>query len=1139
MKPDYVELHLHTAFSFLDGASLPEEMIGRARELGYRALAITDHDGLYGAMEFAKAADAAGIFPITGAELTLIDESHLTLLVENRIGYANLCKLITEAHRLPAGTPIRRTGFAPEDEDGGLDLSLRGIGRPHPHYRDEERLPRLDPELLATHGEGIILLTGCRNGRFSQLVDAGEYSAARTLLEQYIGWMGRDSVFVELQHNKVHGDTQRIRALVRLAEETGVRFVATGNVHYHLPERHRLQDVLVAIHHRTTLDNSHQLRRPNGEFYLRSPEEVAELFAEWPSSLTTTLEIAQRCRGFDLANDLAYTFPDFQTPDGSDPNSYLRRICYDELSVRYTYSENEQIRQLEPTARERLDAELAIIAKHGLAGFFLLYRDLLILAAEIALEVRGRQSPRTIAHLPPGRGRGSSVSSIVCYLIGLSHVDPIVHKLFFGRFLNEELNSIPDIDLDFPREIRERLIERVYERYGHDHVGLVCAFSTYKLRSAVRDVGKALGLPLPELDKIAKLSEPRSASELSGELDRIPGYASRKDAPPWCYLIELAEQLSHFPRHITQHVGGMIISSAPLTELMPIQPAAMQGRFLCQWDKDSCEDVRAVKIDFLALGMLSLVEECLELIAKAGKAPVDLSRIDLEDPAIYRMIEAGDTIGVFQIESRAQVQMLPRTRPRKLEDLVVQVAIVRPGPIIGGAVKPYVEHRQRERTSFLPVEPQYDHPDLIPVLAETHGVILYQEQVVQVAMVLAGFSAGQADSLRRAMTRKRSTEAMLKLWDAFRDGAKARGVSIEVARTVFRKLQGFASYGFPKAHAVAFAVLAYQSCWLKYYYPAEFLCALLNNQPMGFYPNHVLVNDAKRHGLLVLEPDIELSSLRCTVEQVGTREAIRVGIGYVKGMSEETARTIVLERIAHGSYRSLADFVRRAPLSLEAIEHLIMVGTFDRFGIGRREALWMAGLFIPSRKVGTARSSDTGRQLALPLPVDQDRVELRPMGAWEQMAADYAIIGMSPRYHPLGLLRTRLPQHLVTSRALESLPHGIGVELAGLVVCRQRPGTAKGITFLLLEDEVGLINVVVHPDLYLRERTLVRGEPFLIIKGKLQKRQGTINIVAQEITALEGARTSFHAPDPDSLEDVFDTATSPPRRVEPASHSYR
>ncbi|MCA9859480.1 MAG: hypothetical protein KC438_07145, partial [Thermomicrobiales bacterium] len=430
------------------------------------------------------------------------------------------------------------------------------------------------------------------------------------------------------------------------------------------------------------------------------------------------------------------------------------------------------------------------------------------------------------------------------------------------------------------------------------------------------------------------------------------------------------------------------------------------------------------------------------------------------------------------------------------------------------------------------------HDDLRGVLADTHGVILYQEQVVQVAMVLAGFTAGQADNLRRAMTRKRSEEAMATMWVDFRNGAKARGVSYEIAKTVFKKLSGFASYGFPKAHAVAFAVLAYQSCWLKYYYPAEFTCALLNNQPMGFYPNHVLINDAKRHGLLVFEPDIELSSLRCTVERFGEQEAVRIGIGYVKGMSEETARHVVLERIAHGPYRSLADFIRRVPLTLEAVENLIMVGAFERFGIGRREALWMAGLFIPSRKIGVSKKAESGRQLALPLPVEQDQVELRPMGAWEQMTADYAIIGMSPRYHPLGLLRGRLPKHLVKSTDLGKLRSGTIVELAGLVVCRQRPGTANGITFLLLEDEVGLVNVIVSVELYKQRRTLVRSEPFILVRGKLQIQQEVINVIAHEIRELEGARADFHTPDLSSMEDIFETPATQPRKLEPASHNY-
>ncbi len=1125
MPPDYVELHAHTAFSFLDGASLPEEMVNRALELGYPAMAVTDHDGLYGSMEFAQIAENAGLFPITGAELTLTDESHLTLLATSHRGYANLSRLITEAHRLPpeALTPSH---FLERDPDEGIDLAMRGVGKSHPHYHPTDRVPRLDPTLLASHAEGLILLTGCRKGKLSQLIDQDRATEAAELLRIYRDWLGPENVFVELQHNQVYGDTQRIHRLVALAEQESLGYVATGNVHYHLPDRHRLQDVLVAIHNRTTLDNSHQFRRPNAEFYLRSAQEMSGLFRAYPSSLATTLAITERCQDFNLARDLAYVFPDYPTPSGEPPEEMLTRVCYEALDERYPGDQTE--------ARQRLDEELHIITHHKLAGFFLLYRDLLILAREVADEIRGSSSARTAGNLPPGRGRGSSVSSIVCYLIGLSHVDPLAHDLFFGRFLNEELHSIPDIDLDFPREIRERLIERVYEVFGHEHAAMVCAFSTYKLRSAVRDVGKALGLPLPELDKIAKLSEPRSAKELGSELARVPGYAQRKDSPPWCYLIELADQLSGFPRHITQHVGGMIISSTPLAELVPIQPAAMEGRFICHWDKDSCDDARVVKIDFLALGMLSLVEECLELMATSGKNPVDLSRIDFNDPEIYDMIRRGDTIGVFQIESRAQIQMLPRTGPRTLEDLIVQVAIVRPGPIIGGAVKPYVAHRQQERTSFLPIEPHYDHPLLEPVLRETHGVILYQEQVIQVSMELAGFSAGQADALRRSMTRKRSREAMIQMWDQFRDGALARGVSKETARDVFKKLLGFASYGFPKAHAAAFAVLAFQSCWLKYYHPAEFTCALLNNQPMGFYPPHVLTNDAKRHGLRVFGPDINLSQLRCSVEG----NAIRIGIGYVQGMGEETAKRIVIERIRHGIYRSLSDFLRRVPLSTEAIENLVMVGAFDRFGLGRREALWLIGLFIPSKRVGTPRTPK-GRQLSLALPVEQDRVDLKPLGAWDQMSADYEILGLSPRYHPLGLLRPRLPGHLVTSVDLDHLPHDTIIQIAGLIVCRQRPGTAKGITFLLMEDERGLVNVIVYPDLYQKERLLVRGEPFLIVQGKLQKADGVINILAHRIASLEGARQQFNAPMPDAHEDPIPETAMPTTALEPASHNYR
>ncbi|MGH2560661.1 MAG: DNA polymerase III subunit alpha, partial [Thermomicrobiales bacterium] len=1033
--------------------------------------------------------------------------------------------------------PFQHSALSTQHPDAASCLppsaALRGIGKTKHRYRDKDELtPRLDPALLASHAEGLILLTGCRQGRLAQLVDAGHSHEAEQLIDDYVSWMGADNVVVELQQNLVHGDTRRIKRLVELANARGLRYAATGNVHYHVKERHRLQDVLVAIKHRTTLDGSHRERRPNARFHLRSTDEMARLFRSYPEALRTTIAIAERCRGFDLTRDLRYAFPDYPTDSGETPDDRLARVCFEALAERYKDDRAE--------AATRLKGELAIIARHKLAGFFLLYRDLLIMAREVADEIRGLDSARSKGNLPPGRGRGSSVSSIVCYLIGLSHVDPLKHNLFVGRFLNEELPSIPDIDLDFPREIRERLIERVYEKYG-DRAALVCAFSTYKLRSAVRDVGKVLGIPLPDLDQIAKLSGSHSATELGAELARIPAYAGRTNAPPWSHLVELSSQLAGLPRHVTQHVGGMIVSATPISDSVPVQPSVMEGRYICQWDKDSCDDARFVKIDFLALGMLSLVEECLELIAANGKPTVDLSRINLDDPAIYDMICAGDTIGVFQIESRAQIQMLPRTYPRTLEDLIVQVAIVRPGPIIGGAVKPYVAHRQKSRQGFLEdLKPVYDHPYLEPVLRETHGVVLYQEQVIQVAMELANFTAGQADALRRAMTRKRSLAAMSQLRGQFIEGARNKGVAEDIAETVFGKLIGFAAYGFPKAHAAAFALLAYQSSWLKHYYPAEFTCALLNNQPMGFYPPHVLTNDAKRHGLRILSPDINGGGIRCSVEG---GNGLRIGLGYVEELGELPAQRIVMEREINGLYRSLADVVRRAPTRLEAMENLIAVGAFDRFGLGRREALWQLGLFVQSRRFGQKTGTDPGRQLPLSLPVHQDTVELRPMGAWDQMAADYAILGISPRYHPLGLLRTHLPARFVTTTDLEHLPNGLIIQIAGLVVCRQRPGTAKGITFLLLEDELGLANVIVHPALYETRRLVVRGEPFVLAVGRLQKEAGVINIIAHDLRPLDEARAHFATLPVAEAEDPIPTTDDQPAvRIEslaPTSHNYR
>lgn len=1108
MTPDYAELHCHTSYSFLDGASQPEELVGRAVELGYQHLAITDHDGLYGAMEFARAARSAGIAPITGAEVTLRDGSHLTLLVESPAGYSNLCRLLTAAHAPDPNGPWPAAPAA--------------------------RISRLDPALLSIHAEGLVLLTGCREGRVSRLVDAGDFAGAEAQLREYITWFGAHNVYVELQHHRVYGDTPRLARLVSLAERLRLPVVATGNVHYHRSDRHRLQDTLVAIRHRSSLEATHRQRRPNGEFSLRPAREITHLFARYPQAVRESVRLAERCGGFDLTEHLPYRFPDYPTPEGKDVDIHLADVCRAAFQRRYPSSHPHRI-----AAEKRLAEELNLIARHALAGFFLLHKDLLTLADEVAAKVRIEQGRPAASPLPAGRGRGSSVSSIVCYLIGLSPVDPLVHHLSLGRFLNEERTTLPDIDLDFPREIRAVLIERIYATYP-DRASLICAFATYRLRSAVRDVGKALGLPAADLDRISRLSEPTSARHLAEQLAHLPEYAARLQAPPWSFLVELAGELAGFPRHVTQHSGGMVVASRPISELVPVQPAAMAGRWLLQWDKDSIDDAGMVKIDFLALGMLSLVEECVQLIAEhhPEQSAPDLTRINFEDEQVYDMICTGDTLGTFQIESRAQIQTLIKTQPRSLEDLTVQVAIVRPGPIVGGATSPYIQRRLDPNFRVA-----YDHPRLEPVLRETLGVVLYQDQVIDVAMALARFTAGEADQLRRAMTRKRSHEAMVSLWQRFRDGAEANQVDAKTANTVFQKLLGFAAYGFPKGHAASFAVLAYQSAWLKRFYPAEFLCALLNNQPMGFYPPHVLSNEARRRGVQVLPPDVNLSGGRCMVED---KTVVRIGFGHVRGLGEAAIAALIAEREAQGPYQSLPDLVRRARLSREAVEALALVGAFNQFGLGRREAVWQAGLFIPTSRFGTRPNGtgDQGRQLSLALPITQDQVDLPPMPAWERMSADYRHLGLSPRWHPLGLLRARLSSAWVRASDLERLPHGMTVTLAGLVICRQRPGTAKGITFLLIEDETGLVNVIVSRRLYERHRPLVRGVPFLVVNGRLEKQHGTINLIALDLRELESVPPALRAPSPDP------SPTSKPDRepalagrdlqlLNPASHNFR
>jgi error-prone DNA polymerase len=845
--PPYVELHSHSAYSFLDGVSQPQELAYSAGRRGHVALALTDHNSVSGSMEFAGIAGDAGVRAIHGAEIDVVtgrgrhaspsraqagartgagedrcDTHHLTLLVRDARGWSNLCRIITHAHA---------------------------------HTRDEPGRERAEPavglETVLHHAEGLVCLTGCAEHGFR------DEPTMRRLLDAF----APDGLRVELQRPYVRHDRARNRALVTLARRLGVKCVATGDVHAHARSRAELQDAFVALRHRTTLDASEPLRRGNHTHVMSTPQAMAGRFADHPQAVRETLCLAEQLT-FDLTRDLGYRYPGSE--DDRAPRC-LAELCWARLEERYGQAalhSGPGDRSLDRAgvrteAEGRLREELHVIDRLGLAGFFLLHHDMLELAREVAVEVRGRATVRAL--LAPGRGRGSSVSSVVCYLTGLSHIDPIAGKLLLGRFLHEDLRGLPDIDLDFPRDIREVLIPRVHERYGNDRAALVAAFPTFRARGGIRELGKVLGLPPGEIERVARMADGHR-----GDVERDIAAAGKvlpMRSERWRWLARLVKEANGLPRHLSQHSGGMVVSTRPLIDCCPVVPAAMEGRQMVQWDKDSCADASFLKIDLLGLGMLSAVERCVDLIADTRGERVDLSRIQFEDPETFKAIRAADTVGVFQIESRAQMQSLRRTLPRDLADLTVQVAIVRPGPIQGGAINPYIQRRDRLREDPSYKIP-YEHPSLESVLESTLGTIIFQDQVMQVAEAFAGFSPGEAEGLRRAMSRKRSEEAMQSHRESFIAGAMRHSrADAQTAERVWEMVEGFAGFGFPKAHAAAFGLLAYQSTWLRVHYGPEFLCALLNEQPMGFYAPDTLVHEAQRRGIAVLGLDVNRSGV--------------------------------------------------------------------------------------------------------------------------------------------------------------------------------------------------------------------------------------------------------------------------------------
>ena len=1033
MKAAYAELHAKSFYSFGQGASHVHELLSSAKDYGYPALALTDTN-LCGALEFARLANDLGIRPITGGELTLTDDSRLTLLAQTRAGYSNISRLFTLANAA------------------------------------DRRNPRLDPTYLPHHSEGVVLLTGGRDGPLSRLAMEGRIGEASGLLKQYLDWFGSGSVYVELQQNLLQGDTDRNRRLAGIAREIGVPLVATNDVHYHSPERSRLQDALVAASLNVTIDQALPHLRPNHHLYLKSPNQMKRLFSEMPEAVSNTLHVAKQCT-FNLSTDLGYTLPDPAVPQGYTAESYLRRLCYEAAARRYGGSVSQRV-------DDRLQEEFRLIRRLNLAGFLLLYREIALLAQRI-MEERGLVDPETpMEERPPGRGRGSSVALLVGYLIGISHVDPLRWDLTLERFISEEMTTLPDIDLDFPRGLRDELIQRVHRHFGPEYAVLTGAITTYKVKGIIQDLGKALGLPREHLSLLSKKLHSHHAGELREEMLRMPDFRDRVDTPGWRDLLDLAPQLMNAPRGLSQHVGGMVLSSSPMPEMVPMRAGAMEGRFIMDWNKDSVADAGFAKIDLLSLPVLDQLEEALDLVGKReGKRP-DLSRIDPKDPNVYDMINEGKAKGVFLLQSPAQLKMAQRLRSRNLLDLAYQVALIRPGVgVQGSAVSKFVE-RYRHGAPW-----DYDHPLEKRALQRGCGIIVWQEQVVQLIQDVAGMTAAQADQVRRAFARPNSDHLIAMYQRKFLQGAAGNGVPEDVSLKIFGKINGH--YMFPESHSHAFAVTAYQAAWLKRYHPLEFFVTLMNNQPMGFYPVETLKQDARRFGVPFLNPCVNRSGVRC-IPHLG---AVLVGLCMVKDVGEESARLLVGERERHGLYATAGDLVRRTGLKPQAVLSLVMAGAFDGVSSNRREALWEAGLY--------ARPPRNG-QVTLPVSMEDSVPRLADFTPYEKMVGEYRVMGIYPRGHLMEFVRPTLDDDVLPTAGVERLQDGERVRVAGWPVARQHPKGRNGTVFVTIEDETGDVQIIVWHDLFAR-RGRELGSQVVEVTGRVSRWDGTTNVIATDL----------------------------------------
>ena len=1043
MDDGYVELRARSAFSFLEGATTPEDLAEHAAAMGYGAIAMGDRDGMYGHPRFFQAARAAKVRPIVAAELTLDDQSRLYVLVPDRERYRNLCRMITE-------TKLRPIGVNP---DGSPKYPAKGESR-------------VTPGDLERYGRGLICLAGGVMSPISRMLVRGE--DPRALGDRLAAIFGRGNLYIDLQRH-LDSDEERLnRRLFAFAEAMRLPIVATNDVCHAGPDR-ALLDVLACIRMHTTLEEAGRRLWVNNQRHLKPPAEMAMMFRDLPRAVAATREIAERCE-FTLS-DMGYRFPDYPVPMGESADSYLRILTYRGARERWGG-------KLDAKVRAQLEHELAVIERLKLAGYFLIVWDIVQFCRENRIMAQGR---------------GSAACSAVCYALGITAVDAVKMELLFERFLSEERGEWPDIDLDLPSgDQRERVIQYVYRRYGERGAAMVANVITYRTRSAVREVGKVLGFPPDQVDRLAKMNQ---VYEFRDHHDDIVALLRRggvdAQAPRIRLLVDLVRKIQSLPRHLGQHSGGMVIAANPLDEIVPLEPATMPGRVVVQWDKDDCADLGIIKIDLLGLGMLAALEECIPMVREHDGVEIDLAHLPPDDPAVYSMLQRADTVGVFQVESRAQMATLPRMKPRRFYDLVIEVAIIRPGPIVGGMVHPYLNRRAgREPVRYLV-------PALEPILKRTLGVPLFQEQLLRMAMAVAGFTGGEAEELRRAMGFKRSADRMARIEEKLRAGMKRNGIAGRVADEIVKSITSFALYGFPESHAASFALIAYASAYLKCHHPAAFFAAMLNCYPLGFYHPATLVKDAERHGVRILPIDVAHSNWKCTIEN----GALRLGLRYVGGLREDTGVRIERER-AHRAFLSMADFSARVAPNRRELDALAYAGAFASFGMTRRDAMWQAAAVErePESLFAGVQPPTTSSRLPAMSPL-------------EETAADYAATGLTTRPHLMAHMRAELKARGVLSAAeLSSAKHGSWVKTAGVVIVRQRPGTAKGFVFITLEDETGISNLIVLPDLFQANRALLHGAKILYAEGVLQKVDGVTAIRASRFRALRppGVLPSSH-----------------------------